>query len=144
MKTTQVIIGLGSSEGDKKKFLESACTEMKKLGKNFRVSSFIQSEPLGGVAKNFFLNAVASFETTLLPFELLQKLQKIEDKYQRVREVRWADRTLDLDILYYGEEKINTPELIIPHPRITERDFVMIPLLELFPEKKLFPFFSIL
>ena len=133
MKTTRVIIGLGSSQGDKKQYLQSACEEMKKLGEHFRVSSFVETTPWGGVAQNTFLNAVAVFETELNPFELLEKLQHIEKKYGRVRSQKWDDRTLDLDILYYGDEEINTKKLTIPHPLIEERDFVKIPLEEVLP-----------
>ena len=130
----RVIIGLGSSLWDKKKYLDGACTEIQKLGDNFRVSTYIESEPIGGVAENTFLNAVCTLETDLPPRELLVQLQHVEKQSGRTREKRWEDRTLDLDILYYGDRVIDTSELQIPHPEIQKRDFVTWPILELFPD----------
>jgi len=132
----RVIIWLGSSIWDKREILDWACWKLKKLGSDFRISSYIESEPWWGVAQNTFLNAVCVFYTDIQPLELLQKLQKIENDFWRKRDKRWDDRTLDLDILYYGDEIIELPELIVPHPRIKERDFVMNPILELFPDFK--------
>jgi len=120
----RVIIGLWSSLGNKQDYLDGACEQMKKLGNNFRVSTYIESEPIWGVAENTFLNAVCSFETDLPPHELLVQLQSIEKQFNRTRQKRWEDRTLDLDILYYGDRVIDTSELQIPHPEIQKRDFV--------------------
>jgi len=135
-KYEEVIIGLGSSLWNKKDFLDWACDEMKKIWINFRVSKYIESKPLWWIAEETFLNAVCVFETKYEPFELLSKLQDIENKFWRIREKRWADRTLDLDILYYWKEKINEDNLKIPHIEIKNRDFVMNPILELFPDFK--------
>lgn len=76
------------------------------------------------MAENTFLNAVCILETDLPPSELLVQLQSIEKQFDRTREKRWEDRTLDLDILYYGDRVIDTSELQIPHPEIQKRDFV--------------------
>lgn len=132
----RVLIWLGSSIWDKIEILNWACIEIKKLWSDFRVSSYIESEPWWWVAKNTFLNAVVVIYTNLEAEKLLKKLQKIENDFWRNRNIRWDDRTLDLDILYYSDKIINSENLIIPHPRIKERDFVMKPLLELFPDFK--------
>ncbi|GHT81651.1 2-amino-4-hydroxy-6-hydroxymethyldihydropteridine pyrophosphokinase [Actinomycetota bacterium] len=99
----------------------------------------ITTTPINITAADFevvpeFVNTVVQISTTLLPFELLKKLQQIEDKFARKRHANpkiKVSRTLDLDIILYGDIEINTPELTIPHPRYSERDFVMIPLGEL-------------
>ncbi|HID92018.1 TPA: 2-amino-4-hydroxy-6-hydroxymethyldihydropteridine diphosphokinase [Candidatus Gracilibacteria bacterium] len=134
-KNITIYLGLGSSLGDKEKIINNAIAEIKKWGENFLVSSFLYSEPWGGVAQNKFLNAVCSFEilenSEMTPEKLLQKIQKLEEKFQRTRSVKWEDRTLDVDILLYGEEKIETLNLIVPHVYILERDFVYEPLLEI-------------
>lgn len=135
-KKTLAIIGMGSSQGKKKKILENSAKKIAELGKNFKISSFHTTQPWGGVAENTFLNAVCSVETHLTPIELLNALQKIEQEFGRIREKKWADRTLDLDILYFGDETIHTPRLTVPHPLIEKRDFVLKPLLEIYPEKR--------
>lgn len=134
MNRVEVIVWLGSSMWDKKSYLDWACEHIKKISENFRVSTYIESEPIGWVATQGFLNAVCVFQTDLPASELLVKLQSIEEHFGRTRTQRWEDRTLDLDILYYGREIIHTSELQIPHPEIQNRDFVMNPILELFPD----------
>ena len=81
-----------------------------------------------------FLNAAAVLETTLDPFGLLHVLQEIEERFGRVRTVRWGERTLDLDLLLFDDRIVDTPELTIPHPRLAERRFVLEPLAEIAPE----------
>jgi 2-amino-4-hydroxy-6-hydroxymethyldihydropteridine diphosphokinase len=93
-------------------------------------SSIYETEPVGYINQDKFLNMVIKITTALSPFALLEVTQKIEQKFGRKREIRWGPRTLDLDILLYNHENIETEQLIIPHPRMTERAFVMIPLLE--------------
>lgn len=135
-KYERVIIWLGSSIWDKESFLNLACDKMKKLWENFRVSKYIESSPIWWVAKNTFLNAVCVFDTEFKPFELLKELQNIENTLWRVRVKTRDDRTLDLDILYYWKYIINEEKLKIPHIEIKNRDFVMNPILELFPDFK--------
>ncbi len=129
--------------------LELACDEIKKLSSNsesFLISSFIESEPWGGVAKNIFVNAVCRLEISLEKYpegseeKFLDILQKIEKKFGRIRNKNsenWADRTLDIDILYWGEKVIARPRLTIPHPFIWEREFVFQPLREICSEEEL-------
>lgn len=131
-----VYLSLGSSLGDRKKYLDSA---LKTLGSHpqialKKVSSYIETEPCGGVAVNKFLNCAAEIETLLSPRRLLLFTQSVENEYGRVREKRWADRTLDIDIIFFGKKTIAEDDLIIPHPRYSLRDFVLKPLKEIAPE----------
>jgi 2-amino-4-hydroxy-6-hydroxymethyldihydropteridine diphosphokinase len=126
-------IALGSNIGDRLYYLREA---VKMLDRHEQISvaaasSIYETEPVGYVNQDKFLNMVIKIYTTLSPFALLDVTQNIEQKLGRKREIRWGPRTLDLDILLYNHENIETEQLIIPHPRMTERAFVMIPLLEL-------------
>ncbi len=101
-------------------------------------SSLYRSKPLEGMPQPDFINAVAALDTGLDAPELLAELQAIEQRQGRVRDgQRWAPRTLDLDLLLYGEERIVTEQLTVPHPGLLERSFVLIPLLEIAPELRL-------
>ncbi|MGM8898059.1 MULTISPECIES: 2-amino-4-hydroxy-6-hydroxymethyldihydropteridine diphosphokinase [unclassified Psychrobacter] len=99
-----------------------------------RVSSFYASAPMGPQDQPDFVNAVAGFETTLPPFALLAFCQQLEEQAKRARIRRWGERSLDVDILLYGEAQIAEPQLTIPHAGLLERNFVLIPLRELAPE----------
>ncbi|MEN2751851.1 2-amino-4-hydroxy-6-hydroxymethyldihydropteridine diphosphokinase [Psychrobacter sp. FBL11] len=99
-----------------------------------RVSSFYVSAPMGPQDQPDFVNAVAGFETMLTPFELLAFCQQLEEQAKRARIRRWGERSLDVDILLYGEAQIAEPQLTIPHAGLLERNFVLIPLRELAPE----------
>jgi 2-amino-4-hydroxy-6-hydroxymethyldihydropteridine diphosphokinase len=125
-------IALGSNIGNRLYYLREA---VKALDNHEQISviaasSIYETEPVGYINQDKFLNMVIKIATALSPFALLEVTQKIEQKFGRKREVRWGPRTLDLDILLYNHENIETEQLIIPHPRMTERAFVMIPLLE--------------
>jgi len=129
-----VYLSLGSNLGDKKSNLEKAVSLIsKEVGKVISVSSFYQSAPCGFESENDFLNAVILIETSLSPFELLAKTQEIEKKMGRKTKTTetYSDRIIDIDILFYDDLIVNTPELKIPHPLWKERDFVKIPLAEL-------------
>ncbi len=94
-----------------------------------------ETAPVGGPSGQIaYLNAVAELATTLTAHELLSALQTIEARFGRERDVRWGPRTLDLDLLIFGEVVANEPELELPHPRMTERRFVLEPLAEIAPE----------
>jgi 2-amino-4-hydroxy-6-hydroxymethyldihydropteridine diphosphokinase len=126
-------IALGSNIGDRLYYLREA---VKMLDSHEQISvaatsSIYETEPVGYVNQDKFLNMVIKIYTTLSPFALLDVTQKIEQTFGRKREIRWGPRTLDLDILLYNHENIETEQLIIPHPRMAERAFVIIPLLEL-------------
>jgi len=94
-------------------------------------SSIYETEPVGYVEQDLFLNMVIEINTCLNAFQLLDRCLKIETELGRKRDIRWGPRTIDLDILSFNQENIKTENLIIPHPRILERAFVLIPLLEI-------------
>jgi len=128
-----VYIALGSNVGDRAQYLHEA---IKKLDEHPQISivgssSIYETEPVGYVAQPAFLNMVIKIETSLSAPSLLEVTQRIENELGRKREIRWGPRTLDLDILLYNYENIETEQLIIPHPRMLERAFVLVPLLEL-------------
>lgn len=95
------------------------------------VSSVYETDPVGLIEQPAFLNIVIRVKTSLDPYELLHVCQEIEDQFQREREIRWGPRTLDIDILMYDDLTLTTEELMLPHPRMHEREFVQIPLREL-------------
>lgn len=130
---TVAYIGLGSNLGDRLAHLRNAVDAVKHLGDSIAVSSLYESEPfgVGDDQQPMYLNMVLSIRTDLTPQQLLSELLKIELINGRVRHRRYESRTLDLDILMYGNEVIKTPELAIPHPRMHERAFVMLPLSEI-------------
>lgn len=99
-----------------------------------RISSFYTSVPMGPQDQPDFVNAVVGFETQLTPFELLAFCQQLEQQAKRARLRHWGERSLDVDILLYGDEEVKTPQLTIPHAGLPERNFVLIPLRELAPD----------
>ncbi len=132
-KKTKSYISLGSSIGDLNKYFDDAIKMIKKTSGIYELkeSQRYSSLPLGGVAKEEFLNSVIEIETILTPTKLLKVLNNIESKLDRKRKIKWDDRTIDLDILFYGNQIISKENLIIPHPEIENRDFVLKPLLDL-------------
>lgn len=128
-------VGLGSNLGDREGNLGRALELLEDLGP-VRASSIRETDPVGVVDQPKFLNAVAELETELPPRELLERLLAIERRLGRDRAVerRWGPRTIDLDLLLYGEETVDEPGLSVPHPRLAERTFVLEPLHELDPE----------
>ncbi len=130
------LLSLGSSIGDKKQYLDKA---VKLLGetrgiKVEKVSSYITTEPYGGVAENEFLNCAVKVETFLSPRALLEEIHRIESVCGRTRNRRWEDRTLDIDIIFFGSREIYEEDLIIPHPEYSKRNFVLRPLNEIAPD----------
>ncbi len=126
-------IGLGSNLGDSEQILREAVEKLRNLGVVI-VSKLYQSPPMGPQDQPNYLNAVAELHTDLAPLALLDELQRIENESGRVRLRRWGERTLDLDLLLYAEKNIINERLTVPHIGILERDFVVIPLLDLDPE----------
>lgn len=123
-------IGMGSNLGDSQKILSDAIVQLQQLG-TVRTSKLYQSPPMGPQDQPNYLNAVAELKTELDAHALLDELQRIEQESGRVRLRHWGERTLDLDLLIYGTEQIKTERLTVPHPGVMERDFVVIPLLDL-------------
>jgi 2-amino-4-hydroxy-6-hydroxymethyldihydropteridine diphosphokinase len=115
--------------------LTSAAGRLERAGKVQRRSSLYRTTPVGYAAQPDFVNAVVELETELGPQELLGELMAIEQEFGRERAgaIKDGPRTLDLDLLLYGEQAIREPELVVPHPRLTERAFVLIPLCEIAP-----------
>ena len=132
----EVFIALGSNIGDRERFLRRALQEIDRLDETqvIHVSSIYETEPVGYADQDVFLNMVAMIETELPPHELLSQLLTVEKTLDRTRDIHWGPRTIDLDILLYNQENIQTEDLKIPHPRMLERGFVMIPLYELQPD----------
>ena len=116
--------------GDPRAHIESALTELPVV----RASRFYRSEPVGGPPQPWYVNAVAEVGFEDEPEELLRVLRSIESRHGRERSVRNAPRTLDLDILLFGQRVVDTKELTIPHPRFRERRFVLVPMVEIAPE----------
>jgi 2-amino-4-hydroxy-6-hydroxymethyldihydropteridine diphosphokinase len=133
-----IYIGLGANMGDREHNLLRAVAELGKLPgtKIAALSSFYDSEPVGPVPQDNFLNGVLAMESTLPPRELLQELLRIEvTVFKRRRGIPLGPRTMDLDLLLYGNEIIAAaPELIVPHPRLHERRFMLLPLHEIAPD----------
>ena len=133
-------VGLGSNLenelGSPVEHLQQAIVAMQenKQIRAVRVSSFYASAPMGPQDQPDFVNAVVGFETTLTAFELLAFCQALEQQAKRARLRRWGERSLDVDILLYGDIKISEPQLTIPHAGLHERNFVLLPLRELAPE----------
>jgi 2-amino-4-hydroxy-6-hydroxymethyldihydropteridine diphosphokinase len=132
---TLAYVGLGANIGDPARQMRLAIEELKKLPETNLVltSGMYRSAPLGYADQPDFLNAVASLDTGLSAAQLLEYLQKIEQRQGRERSFANAPRTLDLDLLLYGDQVLATPALTLPHPRMHERAFVLKPLLELAP-----------
>jgi len=130
---TVAYVGLGANIGEPRRQLRAAIEELMNLSgtKSVVASSVYKSAPLGHVDQPDFLNAVVRLDTALPPEDLLKNLQAIEEHYGRERPFAGAPRTLDLDLLLYGDETIASPRLTVPHPRMHERAFVLKPLLEL-------------
>ena len=132
-----VYIGVGSNLGNRPSFLELARDLVQKLPATrfLRSSQVHETDPVGGPPQGKFLNAVWEIETRLPPVELKDRLLQIEEKLGRKRTVQNAPREIDLDILFYGDRVVQGPGLEIPHPRLRERLFVLVPLAELVPDK---------
>lgn len=132
-KMREIFLGLGSNCGEKKKNILSAISEIKKIGSVEKISTIIQTKPWGDENQEDFLNAVVEISSGGSAQELLENLQKIEQKLGRTKTRKWGPRIIDLDILFFGREKIREKNLIVPHPFWRERDFVLSPLAEIAP-----------
>ena len=133
---TRAYVGLGTNLGDREGMLRAALGQLAdEVGVEIvAVSSFLDTDPVGITDQPRFLNAAAALETELPPCELLARLLAIENRLGRTREgPRFGPRTIDLDLLLYGDETIDEPGLTVPHPRLHERLFALEPLMELDP-----------
>ena len=136
-KGEELYLSLGSNLGDREDMLRRAIMLIgERIGAVQRVSSFIETEPWGFESEHPFLNAAVMVLTTLSPIECLDATQQIERELGRKKKSKggiYHDRPIDIDLLLYGDLKLSTPRLTIPHPHMYERDFVMIPLREIMP-----------
>jgi 2-amino-4-hydroxy-6-hydroxymethyldihydropteridine diphosphokinase len=132
-------LALGSNLGQRLDQMRSALRLLEAGGVRVRaVSHVYQNRAIGMVDADPFLNAVVQMETTLEPELLLDLCLKVETQLGRVRTAGWSPRTIDIDVLVYGEAHVETERLQVPHPRIAERDFVLQPLVDIQPDLKLF------
>ncbi len=130
---TEAILSLGGNIGDREFFIAEA---MRRLLKDPHVyslerSGLYETSPVGYTEQDSFLNACVRIETDLEAMELLSLVNRIENELGRVRTIRWGPRTIDIDIIFYGDEVIDTDKLTVPHPRYKERAFVTVPLTDL-------------
>jgi 2-amino-4-hydroxy-6-hydroxymethyldihydropteridine diphosphokinase len=132
---TRADVALGANLGDAQATVRWALAQLAALGQSRLLASsgLYRSAPVDAGGPDF-INAVAALETSLTAQDLLRRLQGLEQQAGRVRSYRNAPRTLDLDLLMYGQAQLNTPELQVPHPRMMERAFVLLPLAELAPD----------
>lgn len=126
-------LGLGSNLGDKKEYIDQAVTFLSQREEITlkKISSYYETDPVGYTDQDVFLNIVVEIDTMLEPYELLAYCNEIEEMLQRKRIVRWGPRTIDVDILLFEGFSSTDERLTVPHPRMMERAFVMVPLYEL-------------
>jgi 2-amino-4-hydroxy-6-hydroxymethyldihydropteridine diphosphokinase len=131
----RAFVGLGSNLGEREAMIRAALEELSHLPDSTleRASSLYDTEPVGETEQPNFLNAVAELETELSARQLLWNLLLIEKRLGRVRTRRWGPRSIDLDLLLYGDEVLDEPDLRVPHPELLHRSFVLVPLVELDP-----------
>jgi 2-amino-4-hydroxy-6-hydroxymethyldihydropteridine diphosphokinase len=132
----RAFVGLGSNLGEREALIGQALDELAALPDTtlIRVSSLYDTEPVGVIEQPRFLNAVAMLDTELTARQLLWNLQRIEARLGRTRSQRWGPRTMDLDLLLYGDLVIEEDDLRLPHPELARRAFVLVPLVELDPQ----------
>jgi 2-amino-4-hydroxy-6-hydroxymethyldihydropteridine diphosphokinase len=128
---TRAYVGLGANLGDREATIRAALDALPGV---VAVSTLRETDPVGVVDQPLFLNGAVALETTLAPRALLETLLAVERELGRERGERWGPRTIDLDLLLYGDETIDEPGLTVPHPRLHERPFALEPLLDLDPE----------
>jgi 2-amino-4-hydroxy-6-hydroxymethyldihydropteridine diphosphokinase len=128
---TRAYVGVGANLGDRE---ATICAALDALPGVVAVSALRETDPVGVVEQPSFLNGAAALETALAPRALLETLLAVERELGRERGERWGPRTIDLDLLLYGDETIDEPGLTVPHPRLHERRFALEPLLDLDPK----------
>jgi 2-amino-4-hydroxy-6-hydroxymethyldihydropteridine diphosphokinase len=128
-------IGIGSNLGDRYQYLRDAVEALRQVG-TVRCSAVYETEPVGYAEQPQFLNMVVELATELKPLPLLERLMEIEREHGRVRSIRYGPRTLDLDILLYDNDYICFRNLQVPHPRMWQRAFVLVPLADLVPDRR--------
>ena len=131
----QVVLLLGSNIDPRDQYLQSSLDLInKEIGILISISSVFETAPWGNFDQNFFLNQAIIIETEFEPQKVLELCQSIEQKLERKREIHWGPRTIDIDIIYYDDFLVNENDLIIPHPSLQDRRFVLEPLVEILPD----------
>ena len=130
---TRAFLGLGSNLGDREAQLRAATDRLVAVGLT-RVSPLYETDPVGGPEQDVFLNCVAELDTDLSPRQLLSVCARLEAAAARVRDERWGPRTLDVDVLWVDGVELDEPDLVVPHPRMWDRRFVLAPLRDLAPD----------
>ncbi|RPI72742.1 MAG: 2-amino-4-hydroxy-6-hydroxymethyldihydropteridine diphosphokinase [Desulfobacteraceae bacterium] len=132
----KVFIGIGSNLGDRQKACRQAVEQIGRIPESrlLRCSSWYLTKPMGVAGQEWYVNGAVLIETGLAPLELLHRLQRIEKEMGRIRKVRWEARLIDLDILFFDQAILREEDLEIPHPRVHERRFALLPLLDLEPD----------
>lgn len=132
---TTIYLLLGSNLGDRVWLMRTAADRIgERIGEVTRASALYETAPWGGIEQPAFLNQVLEVKTDLAPEEVLRIILEIEHEAGRVRYERWGARHLDVDILYFGKTVMDTPRLTVPHPRLHERRFTLVPLAEIAPD----------
>ena len=135
---TRAVLSLGSNLGDRLEHLQGALDLLAARGvRAMHVSPVYQTAPVGGVAQDDFLNVIVIVETDLSPLDLLTQCQEVETAHDRIRDVRWGPRTLDVDIVSMDGVEMDDDQLTLPHPRAQERAFVCIPWLDVDPHARI-------
>ena len=129
----KAVIALGSNLGNRELYIDSAVAELAKVIEITHLSTNHETDPVGGPEQPKYLNAIAIAETELDPRELMIIMLEIENRLGRKREAHWGPRTIDLDLIVFGDEVIDSEVLVLPHPRAHERKFVLEPWLEIDP-----------
>src|SRR5258706_7388759 len=130
----KIFLALGSNVGDKAKNIETAIALLAEKIKDIHVASLYTTKPVGYVDQDNFVNTALSGDTDLTPEELLKFVKDIEQQVGRIYRFRWGPREIDIDILFYDDVVIKQERLEIPHPRLHERDFVLVPLSDIAPD----------
>ena len=135
---SRVYLSLGSNMGDSFFYILNAISKLDKLDmtKVTKVSKFYKTKAWGYKEQDDFINCCVELETKLLPYKLLSEINEIESKLQRVRKLQWGPRTIDIDIIFYDDLRIESEKLTIPHKYYKQRNFVLVPLLDIIWDKK--------
>ena len=133
MYPTNYYIALGTNVGNYKNNFSAAINELDKIGKISKIANIYKSKPYGYLNQNYFYNSVLELKSKMMPIQLMKSIHLIEKKLKKNKRIVNGPRKIDLDIIFWGKKKFRNQNLNIPHPRAKERDFVLLPLIDLNP-----------
>ena len=133
MYPTNYYIALGTNVGNYKNNFSAAISELSKLGQISKIAKIYKSKPYGYLHQSYFYNTVIQLKSKMMPIQLMKNIQLIEKKLQKNKRIVNGPRKIDLDIIFWGKKKFSNQNLLIPHPRAKQRDFVLLPLIDLDP-----------